>query len=99
MVVGNYTYDQSGAKRVKATTTGSERTRVSIALCAAADGYKLPIVAIVPRVNSLKDLLFQIMWLSYTKQNQLLTQKLLKNLLLNEPLYHIIGCGELENLF
>ena len=44
-----------GVKRVKAVTTGSERTRLSIAVCAAADGYKLPIVVIFPRVNTLKD--------------------------------------------
>ena len=55
MILGNYTYDKLGVKRVKATTSGNERTRVSIAVCAAADGFKLPIVAFVPRVNSLKD--------------------------------------------
>ena len=34
---------------VKASTAGGERTRLSAAFTAAANGYKLPIFAIIPR--------------------------------------------------
>jgi hypothetical protein len=45
----NYTYSKIGEKRVKASTAGGERTRLSAAFTAAANGYKLPIFAIIPR--------------------------------------------------
>ncbi len=37
----SYTYDEIGAQRVKAETTGNEKTRISIAFAAAANGYKV----------------------------------------------------------
>ena len=51
----NYTYDQVGAKRVPATTSGNEKTRISVYFAASASGYKLKPLIIVPRVNPLKD--------------------------------------------
>jgi len=44
-----YTYDVKGTKRVKANTTGNEKTRLSAAFSAAADGVKLPVFVIIPR--------------------------------------------------
>ncbi len=41
---------------MKVTTTGNEKTRLSAAFTAAADGYKLPIFAIVPRVRHIADI-------------------------------------------
>ncbi len=52
----SYTYETFGARRVKATTTGNEKTRLSAAFTAAADGSKLPIFAIVPRVRSIPEI-------------------------------------------
>ncbi|CAF1093596.1 unnamed protein product [Brachionus calyciflorus] len=51
----NYTYSPIGVKRVKATTSGSEKTRLSAAFTGAADGTKLPIFVIVPRKTPLKE--------------------------------------------
>ena len=50
----NYTYDQEGKRRILLATTGSERTRLSAAFTAAANGTKLPIFVIVPRANELE---------------------------------------------
>ena len=52
----NYTYAAKGTRRVKASTAGGERTRLSAAFTAAANGHKLPIYAIVPRVNPIAEL-------------------------------------------
>ncbi len=52
----NYTYAHIGIKRVKASTAGGERTRVSAAFTAAANGHKLPMFAIIPRVTPLPEL-------------------------------------------
>ena len=52
----NYTYTNIGVKRVKASTAGGERTRVSAAFTAAANGHKLPVFAIIPRVIPLPEL-------------------------------------------
>ena len=43
-----------GARNVAATTTGGERTKVSMAFSATADGRKLPILIILPRKKPLK---------------------------------------------
>lgn len=51
----NYTYEKRGTKRVVANTSGNERTRISITICASALGTKLPLVVIVPRKRPLKD--------------------------------------------
>ena len=40
---------------MKASTTGNEKTRVSIAFCAAADRSKLCPVILIPRKRPLKD--------------------------------------------
>lgn len=45
----NYTYEEKGHRRVKATTCGAERTRVSAMFTASAAGTKLPIYIILPR--------------------------------------------------
>ena len=47
----NYTYDKRVSNRVKATISGNERTRQSAAFSAAANGTKLPIFIILPRLN------------------------------------------------
>lgn len=52
----NYTYSLRGVRRVKASTAGGERTRLSSTFTAAANGQKLPIFSIVPRVNSIPEL-------------------------------------------
>lgn len=52
----NYTFSPIGVRRVKANTTGSERTRQSLAFTAASNLTKLPILAIIPRVNTIEDL-------------------------------------------
>ena len=44
----NYTYSPKGAKRVKGSTCGSERTRLSTAFTGAADVTKLPVFTILP---------------------------------------------------
>ncbi len=51
----HYTYDLEGVRRVRATTSGSERVRLSIALCSSATGSKLPLVIVVPRKTPLRD--------------------------------------------
>ena len=43
------------ARRVKASTTGNEKTQVSIAFCAAADGSKLCLVILIQLKKPLKD--------------------------------------------
>ncbi len=52
----NYTYSERGVRRVKASTAGGERTRLSSVFTAAATGQKLPIYSIVPRVHSIPEL-------------------------------------------
>ena len=49
------TYEEKGTKRVKAVTSGSERTRLSAAFTATASGTKLPIMILVPRKTCLPD--------------------------------------------
>jgi hypothetical protein len=49
----NYTYTKKGSRRVKVTTSGNERTRMSAAYSAAANGAKLPIFIIVSRKTDL----------------------------------------------
>ena len=51
----SYTYEEKGARRVKATTAGSERTRMSAAFTASASGEKLPIFIIIPRLTDMPD--------------------------------------------
>ena len=52
----NYTIALKGTRRVKASTAGGERTRLSSAFTAASNGNKLPIYAIVPRVTPIPEL-------------------------------------------
>lgn len=52
--LGNYTYSPKGEKRVKATSSGNERTRLSAAFTAVANGTKLPIYTIIPRKKPLQ---------------------------------------------
>lgn len=52
----NYTYSAKEVRRVKASTAGGERTRLSACFTAAANGQKLPIFSIIPRVNSIPQL-------------------------------------------
>ena len=49
----NYSYTEKGSKRVKASTTGSERVRLSTAFTASACGKKLPVYTMIPRVTPL----------------------------------------------
>ena len=51
----SYTNEKEGTWRVKATTTGGERTRLSAAYTDSADGRKSKIYFIVPRANPLPD--------------------------------------------
>ncbi|CAF0794025.1 unnamed protein product [Brachionus calyciflorus] len=51
----NYTYEITGTRRVKATTSGHEMNKVSVAFCASANGEKLPALILVPRITELKD--------------------------------------------
>ena len=50
----SYTYDVKGTKRVKANTTGNEKTRLSAAFSAAADGFKLPVFAIIDELLNIE---------------------------------------------
>jgi hypothetical protein len=50
---GKQTYEHVGAKRVPVVTAGGERTRISAAFTAAADGTKLPPLIIIPREKEL----------------------------------------------
>jgi hypothetical protein len=49
----NYTYTTKGDKKVKSTTTGGGRVRISAAFTATASGIKLPILILVPRKTPL----------------------------------------------
>ena len=49
-----YTYEMKGSQNVGATTSGSERVKISMAVTATSDGRKLPILIILPRKNPLK---------------------------------------------
>ncbi len=49
----SYTYITCGDNRVKAVMTGNEKTRVSIAFPATANGPKLNPVVLIPRVHPL----------------------------------------------
>ncbi|CAF0878753.1 unnamed protein product [Brachionus calyciflorus] len=51
----NYTYEKKGTKRVCAYSSGNERSRISVALCASALGTKLPLVIVIARKKPLKD--------------------------------------------
>jgi transposase-like protein len=50
----NYTYELKGTKKVNAVTTGAERTRLSAAFSAVANGTKLPILLVLPRKKELE---------------------------------------------
>ncbi|RNA43232.1 hypothetical protein BpHYR1_022234 [Brachionus plicatilis] len=52
----NYTNDQTDEKRVPSSTSGNEKTRMSVFFAASVAGYKFKPLIIVPRVNHLKDL-------------------------------------------
>ena len=49
----NYTYDIRGCKKVNATTTAVEHTRLSAAFSATASGHKLPTLLVVPCAKNL----------------------------------------------
>jgi hypothetical protein len=51
--VGNYTYDAIGSQSVRAHTTGNDRTKLSAAFAANANGQKLPVLIIIPRITDL----------------------------------------------
>jgi hypothetical protein len=51
----DYTYDKKGAKKVCAKTTGRHKTKLSIMVCASANGDKLMPVFTIPRKRKLKD--------------------------------------------
>ncbi len=44
---GNYTYEQVGARRVLASTTGHEKVRVSTLVISSASGMALPMLCII----------------------------------------------------
>ncbi len=50
-----YAYEKIGTRRVKASTAGSERTRISAAFTAFADGTKSKIYLILPRATPMPD--------------------------------------------
>jgi len=50
---GNFTYEMRGSKRVGLTSTGNQKTRVSVSLCASADGTKLKTIFVIPRKQPL----------------------------------------------
>ena len=52
----NYSYARLGSKRVKASTAGAERVRLSSAWAGTASEFKLPIYLIIPRKNAIPDL-------------------------------------------
>lgn len=49
-------YSKKGASRVKASTVGAGRVRLSTAWSASASGIKLPIYALIPKVTRVPDL-------------------------------------------
>ena len=49
------TYAEAGSRRVEAVTAGQQRTRISVALTASADGDKAPCLCLIPRKKPLKD--------------------------------------------
>ena len=51
----SYTFEKKGKRRVKAVTAGSERTRLSAAFTASADGRKSKIYIIIPRETPFPD--------------------------------------------
>ena len=51
----NRTYETSGATHVEAVHTGQNRTRVSVAMTAAADGTKLKPFILIPRKRPLRN--------------------------------------------
>lgn len=50
------TYTEKGQRRVKATTSGSDRVRISSAFTAASNGSKLPIFSLIPRAKPIPEL-------------------------------------------
>ena len=55
MILGSYHYNERGVGRVPATTSGNEKTRISITYAASARGYKFKPIIINPRVNPIPD--------------------------------------------
>jgi hypothetical protein len=95
----NYTFDKKGIKNAKAITTGSERTRLSIAVCASADGYKLPIVVIVTRVNPLKDFICPYNIIVIYKTKPTFDSKTIKQSFVERVVSSQNSSGGLENMF
>jgi hypothetical protein len=62
----SHTYDLRGVKSVKAKTTGKEKLRYTVVLCAMGDGTKLPAMVIfrnlkrIPKGNFPKDVVVQV---------------------------------------
>lgn len=52
----SYTYDKIGTPNINATTSGGERTKISLAFTASSNGRKFPILSsiVIPRKNPLK---------------------------------------------
>ena len=61
----SYSYLPKGSKRVKAISTGNERTRLSVAFSAAADGTKLPLFSKLPRSTPLETLNYEQLKIEY----------------------------------
>jgi len=55
-VPANYSFAAKGSKRVKASTSGAERVRLSTAFTASASGSKLPIYTIIPRMTPIPEI-------------------------------------------
>ncbi len=48
-MLGNYTYEQRGKKKVATTSSGHEKVRLSCLMASTLSGRKLPLVVVVPR--------------------------------------------------
>jgi hypothetical protein len=55
LFIGNCTYEKKRTKIVKSVTSGKERTKISCAFCASANGEKLPVLVLIPRKTPIKN--------------------------------------------
>ena len=49
----NYSYTKKGSRRVKATTSGNERTRILAGFTFSGSGFTLSVYCVLPRVTDL----------------------------------------------
>ena len=54
--VGNYTFEKRGSKRAFCKTSGKEKVRLSCLMTASADGFKLPVLCVIPRKKQIPNL-------------------------------------------